>query len=1309
MASGEVITFLAANTMSSVYLVETNLTEGEFRRRMGRIEHASITLRSIAPRARRGEVLSALRSSATPYLQRDNNGRSELRRALAQAADTIFSGGLLWRPIRNEVIVGFPEWLRAYEHRNRSLLPLVLNPRHLPSLCLGTALQQINVPLRLANFRLVFHRPQAPGSYWASSELHVVQRPGNRANGRMPVNYFTNAVLDLARRFAEAANEGNNAPGSDPSMVLDVDMADVTPELLLRYAYIQFDTQHSQSRQATSDEGGRASPITEEEYIRIKERVDELRDETYTLNHGQEVSLDQVLSYGVPQKFGGRIYNCLHHALRPLMHGKKTYFKLKESVSLDRAETALKNEGCDHVSILSVDDEGLVEVRGAAENPLQPGEKKYVLVLYNGHYSSWYMTAFDNDSGDELSDEDEESEITPEEAELFERLKYQKEPFWASVDYETRSMLTDVLCDNNLETNVSTMLVPTIMSMYIDPRDGKEPIMITFETDFHKIHTEGISKLIAEDEKAISTTDKGNIRKKTTKAFVNELAEINRVNWRHVIGNSVHICTYKFLQFWNKLPTTNVLIWAHNGARFDFPILLQSARKHFAHKSTLGAGWLDTLLRGTDLLKMEIRLRQKHHLVFRDSYTVFATPLAKFTADFAPHCPKTTSIIDPQTGEEMSSKDLCLGWAHLNPSQYVQMLKKRKLWAIYKDYCERDCKSLLESVFHARDNVFPSIWSKNPDITPDELAHFSRTFIKKITASAISYEWWQRYTNKRQPMLMTKLEQCTNVRDALALWRWVHLAVTGGASICDKPGKFGNVTVFDVNAQYPYHLMSGRFDYPLSFGELRYIGLVLRRHNGLQPCTTCLPGDSCVCRRMPRHATSIAESDYWRDENTGRIFLPEQLPHGFFCCTEGKFAEEQPEGWFNSLPAKDGSLSYNWNATELGYRQVLPRPDLIRLMKKELTFVIIHEGQVVDGPSSIRKSEVRDLAWQALKPFWNHSPIMRVMKQLLWSLDIKDKEENRLITQPEIQWRPEPCAVWSPDDYHPEVASGDQLFGGYYTSLLKRRAQAKQEGNKAVDGAVKLMANGFSGKTMKGEWNKALKRSPDGEWTVITTGTPQNGLSKVFLAAYMLAYVRDDLFGDIDETVTRKNVFATETDSMFVRTEEAWRMKAAGKVGEAPGLWKEEITNTEVAYFIAKKMYMLKCKDGTVKQACKGVSVKEMTLEKYEELWKGQLVDIKMDQLQRKVTGSMIGLFQLPNAKRTVGKNTIFRKRLLEQQAAERSEDDDEDEPDASYPFRGIAGPSGVKRRRLRDSGEEHFYQGEQSYTDDPQLGRVYY
>ena len=97
--------------------------------------------------------------------------------------------------------------------------------------------------------------------------------------------------------------------------------------------------------------------------------------------------------------------------------------------------------------------------------------------------------------------------------------------------------------------------------------------------------------------------------------------------------------------------------------------------------------------------------------------------------------------------------------------------------------------------------------------------------------------------------------------------------------------------------------------------------------------------------------------------------------------------------------------------------------------------------------------------------------------------------------------------------------------------------------------------------------------------------------------------------------VGRENVTASETDSIYIRTDKLGPLYASNqpllRISKEYGDMEVEYKNIRDAYFLEKKCYCIKTDDGSYKYAFKGVPKRHLTPEVYKELYEKRRVEFR--------------------------------------------------------------------------------------------------
>lgn len=1227
-------------------------------------------------------IRSAVSTSGVTNTAR--NG-SKLRRYVEIARSGMFQGtNTVWRAILEGIVLTPREYYREIEES--SYIQVLTNPNIDTFDGVATALRDINSHRSIMKVRLLFGRPDAPNiiflstdfqrNIYTSEEISNMRRGRNLRSLARSLSWWKiwlNERIDRAALEELLAADNND---SDPGHVIGPDWS---PEDLLQNVHLDI---------RFTPETGSTIPKTFEERNIILTRGASLKDKNIRLNNNMVLKIVDILHYGISETINRkRKLNCLSYCIRKLTN-KRFGSESEKDFTFSEANLLVKNAGVrlihleGHMSNLKVvemnsecDERRIKNLQKQLRSPLS------YLILYKNHY---YAVSGQAKIDIPLSVPQKPIHIEQKILDAFSLDNTRQ--LHGTLDIETRPLVLDL--HKQVESNSKTCLIPMVVCLVI-LSNSKELLKFTFVTDFDKIKKEAFEyrkkmdvrfrDVIGEAERKVKYTKSGKIRRGYT--YKKELQKVLSINLAYFALRSEHNCIYKLFRCLTKLPKVNLLIHAHNGSGFDFPLLLETLRIHFIEKENQ----IKAVMRKSAILQLLLKLNSTHRIDFRCSYAKIPVSLEKACKSFWWSAVKgqitqnKTTEVEDKFGEKVSTSQLCLMEPHLQPDQYFDVLRKRGLYDSLLEYCMVDCESLF-CVIKGATKAFASIYQDVIGFKRDERIALKNIFLNSLTATGIAKKLHRKILNLRQPQLYKafhlplRTQQVGYMKTVWDIWR---KSVIGGISICNRPGEYGpnareekrkssnSLIVVDYNSQYPDALTTDS-DYPLTFGELntdnsyRISGTYFLIPNVRGGSRKVTDGATWYNKRHidPETEKVLKHQCQRKDSNDSPcILFPRlHLPHGVFHIAIAQFADNLG---FNSIPYKPSkSTSYDWNANIIKDIYIC-RHDLERVMMtgELVCLTITDKSMLIPAFGSLRKSEV-ETGWNLFERYSSQElPGFDHYKEI-----IKKHLGAAIITGNSKIYRPELTKVWSPNSYSPFVASGKHLFGDIYGTIIPKKNQADRDGNEGLRTAIKLVANGLSGSNMKSYQNKRLMLK-DCQLSLITS-EDLTDVAPVYMASTMLGIVRTKFFDCVDSTVTRHNMIHAETDSIFFEDTEHNRRLISPYLDDVKlGMLKIEVSSVKRAIFIGKKFYFIAYKDGiceyhdngyglcscNIKKAARGIRVKMANEEDFERLMDGESVEFKMETLMRNVSNTNAnlapGVYARPGASRTASVKKLYKDR----------------------------------------------------------------
>jgi hypothetical protein len=277
---------------------------------------------------------------------------------------------------------------------------------------------------------------------------------------------------------------------------------------------------------------------------------------------------------------------------------------------------------------------------------------------------------------------------------------------------------------------------------------------------------------------------------------------------------------------------------------------------------------------------------------------------------------------------------------------------------------------------------------------------------------------------------------------------------------------------------------------------------------------------------------------------------------------------------------------------------------------------VLHDG-VLDWTKT--ECENRSLSSIDIERIWRRGGTVEIIDGIYWEesencfkdfLEVFTAEKKRQDT------------LVGTDEYNESLRNVTKLIGNaLYGKMLERSAKTSLS---IVDHPNDLFGMDF-------DFTQCWIYRSNGKYIVRTPSTAENK-SPFHLGVFVLAYSRDLMMSFFDK-VGRENVIATETDSLYIKQEHAYRLQDV--IGKEVGMLSIDIENIVESYFLSKKGYALRYMVGNQlkeKFRLKGVHKEALKWEKYEEWY--QTGSVTFNDIQVFVRH----LFDLNNTQIHIGK-----------------------------------------------------------------------
>ena len=268
---------------------------------------------------------------------------------------------------------------------------------------------------------------------------------------------------------------------------------------------------------------------------------------------------------------------------------------------------------------------------------------------------------------------------------------------------------------------------------------------------------------------------------------------------------------------------------AHNGSRFDVYFLL-SAMTEQEQLNT------ETQLRGYSIIGLQF----KSHL-FKDTCCFLTNSLENLCKSYKVIDSKMTEF--KYNGETLTNKNICFYKPDLYLSQFIKLREDEpEFWAMYVDYCMRDCVSLSQvwSTFKREyDSLIDTLFKTTPQLKAkvglmgsNTIGSLSRKILEATTyiSSSGRLRRCQAY-NKLVAFVQCRVEKGDTIETVTDKEKIIFMNnfKRGGISHTNQPGKHTHSLIsYDIASQYPASMLCMK----IPAGESKWVDNYSPLYNG---------------------------------------------------------------------------------------------------------------------------------------------------------------------------------------------------------------------------------------------------------------------------------------------------------------------------------------------------------------------------------------------------------------------------------------------------------------------------------------------